>query len=492
MVKGRSKKNLITGLLYQVVNTALALILPHLFITSFGSETNGLLSSVGQLFVYLGLLEAGVGTATVQALYKPIAEQDKNEINAILSATKKYYIKTGVLYSVALLLLCLVYPFLIDSQLSASTIRQVIILQGAGQIVSFFVQAKYALLLTAEGKSYILNSLMLAECVLRNVGKIVAISLGYGIIAVQTVHFLILCLYALAIVLYIHSRYKWLDLKADANYQAISQKNSVLVQAVAWIVFNHTDIMVLTIVTRDLKLVSVYSVYALVFEVVQNVINTVRDSFQYKIGYYSQRSKVDLSIYYRKYSTIIYGFAYACFAATYVLAAPFIRLYTVGVTDTDYLICFLPELFVLYKILYCIRVTNRQLIEAGGHFKATQGIALREASINMAVSLVMVFSLHIYGVLIGTIAALLYSTIAYSNFIKKQVLDKQYGELLTMQIPNLMILLAVLLLGQQWKIVATDYLQLALRTAPFAAAIFLAYGALAFFQLQSYVRNERS
>lgn len=219
---------------------------------------------------------------------------------------------------------------------------------------------------------------MLAECILRNVGKIVAISLGYGIIAVQIVHFVILCLYALTIVLYIRSRYNWLNLKVEANYQAISQKSSVLIQAVAWIVFNHTDIMVLTVVTRDLKLVSVYSVYALVFEAVQNVNNTVRNSYQHKIGYYSQSSKKDLSVYFRNYSTIIYAFTYACFAATYFLTTPFIRLYTLGVADTNYLIRFLPELFVIYKILYCIRATNRQLIEAGGHFKATQGIALRE------------------------------------------------------------------------------------------------------------------
>ena len=72
--------NILSGFLGQVITLLLGIILPRLFIMTFGSEINGLLSSVNQVYVYIGLLEAGVGTATLQALYKPIASQEKDSI----------------------------------------------------------------------------------------------------------------------------------------------------------------------------------------------------------------------------------------------------------------------------------------------------------------------------------------------------------------------------------------------------------------------------
>ena len=78
--KKRSVYNLLFSAFGQIVTIAFGVILPKLFIVSFGSEVNGLLSSVTQAFVYVNLLEAGVGTATLQALYGPIARKDQHGI----------------------------------------------------------------------------------------------------------------------------------------------------------------------------------------------------------------------------------------------------------------------------------------------------------------------------------------------------------------------------------------------------------------------------
>ena len=49
------------GILQQLVTLIFGLIVPRLFIQTFGSEMNGLLSSLGNLYSYLALVEAGVG-----------------------------------------------------------------------------------------------------------------------------------------------------------------------------------------------------------------------------------------------------------------------------------------------------------------------------------------------------------------------------------------------------------------------------------------------
>lgn len=74
------------GTFQQLLTLTFGLIVPRLFIQTFGSEVNGLLSSIGNLYTYLALVEAGVGTVAIQALYGPLGRDDKKSINEITPA----------------------------------------------------------------------------------------------------------------------------------------------------------------------------------------------------------------------------------------------------------------------------------------------------------------------------------------------------------------------------------------------------------------------
>ena len=100
--KKKSALNLSISIVYKLATIVLGILIPRLFITSYGSELNGLQSSISQIFAYLALLEAGVGAATQQSLYAPLGEKNHAKINAYLSATSKYYNKIGVIYFVKL------------------------------------------------------------------------------------------------------------------------------------------------------------------------------------------------------------------------------------------------------------------------------------------------------------------------------------------------------------------------------------------------------
>ena len=49
----RIKYNLVSGVVYQVVLIALSFLLPRLYLENFGSEVNGVLSTIKQIFVYM-------------------------------------------------------------------------------------------------------------------------------------------------------------------------------------------------------------------------------------------------------------------------------------------------------------------------------------------------------------------------------------------------------------------------------------------------------
>ena len=106
-------KNMTANLLLQAVMLFSGIVLPRFFMEAYGSSVNGMITSVNQFLMYLGLAEAGVGVASTVALYKPLAEENQREINAVLSAARRYYNRSGMLFLGMVLALIFLYPFFI-------------------------------------------------------------------------------------------------------------------------------------------------------------------------------------------------------------------------------------------------------------------------------------------------------------------------------------------------------------------------------------------
>ena len=279
----RSFYNIFFGMLSQIISIALGIIIPRLVLVSLGSESNGLLSSVNQALVYLSLLEAGIGTATLQALYKPVAEEDKSSINQIMAATNIYYKRVGLYYFIATLSLAIIYPIVVNSSLSYFTIFSVILLSGLSQVINFFFQGKYRILMQVEGKNYILTNLGTIINVFTSISKIILLLLGCDIIVLQFMYFIFSLLQMIYIMKYIKKNYKWLDLSVTPNYDAISQKNSVLIHQISGLIFQNTDVLILT-VACGLKVVSVYSMYVMLFGMIGTTISTINSGVSFAMG----------------------------------------------------------------------------------------------------------------------------------------------------------------------------------------------------------------
>ena len=61
-------------------------IVPKIMLLNYGSEINGLVSSITQFINYFVIVEAGL-TAAAVFLYKPLAE-NQHKINEVVSTTK--------------------------------------------------------------------------------------------------------------------------------------------------------------------------------------------------------------------------------------------------------------------------------------------------------------------------------------------------------------------------------------------------------------------
>lgn len=419
MIKERSIKNLVFGLTSFVITTLIGLIIPRLFLLSYGSETNGLINSVKQIFSYFTLLEAGVGGATLQALYGPMARKNKQEISAILSATNNFYKKTGILYAVAVVIMAILYPLLVKTTVPTSIVVWIILFQGEAGVVKYLVTSKLQLLLKVDGKNYILTNLGTIFAIVSNVARIVLMYAGFGVLWVQAVFCIIDICQVVFIVLYTRKHYGWLDLKEQPNYQAISQKNSVLVHQISGLIFNNTDTIILTFFC-GLKAVSVYAMYNMLFGMVANVIGYISSSVSFAMGQLFNSDRKRYEKVQEVYETYYLSISFALFTIAYIFILPFLRLYISGVSDINYIDKWIPCLFVIFQILNYGRNTSNSIIDYAGHYRQTQWRAVLEMSINLVVSIVGVYKFGIYGVLFGTIVALLYRTndiILYANHI---------------------------------------------------------------------------
>lgn len=401
-------KNLFFGIFAQVLTISLGILIPRLVLVNLGSEANGLLGSVSSILSYMTLLEAGVGAATVQALYRPFSEDDKSSINGIMSATNYFYKKTGYIYLAIVLILSIIYTFFIETTISKISVFLVVIFGGLSGVISYFFQGKYRLFLMAEGKNYVITNVTTISSVGVSIAKAIALIAGANVVLIQSIYFMFNGLQMIVILLYMRKNYKWIDLSVRPNFEAISQKNAVLIHQVTEMIFNNTDVIILTIFT-SLKNVSVYTMYAMIFGMVKAVAVIFSDSFSYILGQ-SFNEKKRFNLLFNTYEIYNMAITFSFFCIASILMIPFLKLYTAGISDVNYLDEKVLVLFLVFYLLQNGRKASQTVINIAQHFEKTKWRSVAEAAINVISSVILTAKFGIYGVLLGSIIALLYRT----------------------------------------------------------------------------------
>ncbi len=419
----RIKYNLLSGVLYQVVLIVISFLLPRLYLENFGSEVNGILSTIKQIFVYMLLLESGVGLATTQALYKPVAEKNYDKINSVISATHNFYVKIGFVYMGIVLLLAFAYEFIVPTTVQPGIIFGVIILTALPTLFNFFVQAKYRILLEVDGRKYIITNSETILQLVSNVAKILVILLTNDLILMQLSYCLLCLLQLLYTCLYAKHKYKWLSVKSNPDFESISQRKSVLVHQVSGMVFNNTDVLLLSFLC-DFKVVSVYTIYNIFFSQVQSFITSITSGFSFALGQMFHTDKEKFLKVYSVYETLYIMGTFVVYTLMAIFLLPLIQIYTKGINDTNYTNGLLIFLFVIMNLLANGKLPSNQVLEFAGRFKETRSHAIWEMVINIVVSIVSILVWGICGAIIGTIAALLYRSVVMIYFSNKKILER--------------------------------------------------------------------
>lgn len=436
-------KNIIFSIFSKVIIFALGIIIPRLIILNYGSGANGLLSSVGDIYTYVALIEAGVGVAATQALYKPLAENNRDNVSGVLVATQNYFRRLIKWYVLAVLVFSCAYPLFVSSEFSYPIVFGVIFVQGISHILTYYFASTLIQLLSADGYEYISQAISLLVFILNSVIKIVLLSLQINLVVVQCGYCVVNIIQIVVIRCFVRKKYSWINWGTQPNNQALAKKNRYMLNGVAWTIFSSTDTILLSLIC-GLTITSIYSVYNLIYANLSAVVIIFYSSTYFILGQIFHESKEKFMEMYDSVEALFTGLTFAIFSVAYVLILPFVSLYTQG-ADVTYTDKYLPLLFSLVQILSNTRLLSGHVVNVCNQPQLINRDSIIEVCINLVVSIILVFWIGIYGVLIGTILALLYKAIRLIYVANRKLLNRSPWGTYKVYLVNFLLFLGVII-----------------------------------------------
>ena len=416
--------NIICTVLCQITTIISGLIVPRILLGTFGSELNGLVTSLTQLLNYISLLEGGLGSVVLAALYGPLADKDDILLNQVLKAADAFFKQIAVVFIGYVLFLGITYPFAVKSSFSPVYIFTMTVILAIGLFVQYFFSITYKLLLQADQKVYIIQLVQIVTTVINVVLMIVLTRISSELRVVKLGSALIFAIVPVFYTKYVASHYN-VDLKVKVDKKVLPERWACFGQNLAFFIHNNTDTVVLTLFS-DLKNVSIYSIYLLVVQSLKNFLLSLSNAFAPLMGKaLAQRDIAEANKVLNIYEFLMFNVATIVFGCCFVLLPSFVMLYTNNVTDANYYQPFFSAILVVAEFIYCIRTPYIDIVYTAGKFKETARSAYIEAFLNIAISVVLVFRLGLVGIALGTLVGMLYRTIYQVRYISQNIIYRE-------------------------------------------------------------------
>lgn len=423
----RTKKaflNMATSMLYQIVATICGLITPRLILSAFGSTYNGVITSVTQFIGMISILTLGITGATRLALYKPLADKDTIRISRIMRATEIYMRKVALGLLIYVGILCVIYPYISHNDLTPSQCRIIVAIVSIGTFAEYFFGITNQALLTADQSSYVFNLFHVSKTLLNTILVLVLIRLGASIFIVKLGSSIVYFIIPIIFNAYAKKKYGLIK-NIEPDNTALKQRGAIAIHAVANLVHNNTDLTLLTLFA-DAKVISVYTIYYLVIGKIKTLMQVITNGMEAAFGNMWVNKEYDkLNVSFSAYEYMLYAFTAIVFSCVGLLIIPFIRIYTILVTDINYVNIPLALLITVTEALYCIRHPYLTLVYATGYYEETKTGAIIEALLNIVISLIFVNVIGLSGVVIGTLVAHIFRTTQFAIFVSKTVLRRK-------------------------------------------------------------------
>jgi O-antigen/teichoic acid export membrane protein len=408
-------------LTYEFIVVLLGFLAPRYIILTYGSEVNGLQSTIMQIIAIMTLLQAGAITASVYSLYKPVAENNYSEISLKLSASVRYFRKISYIFLVLVIIGAVVTSLLLQSGIDKGLIFIAFIIFGAKNALDLLFTSRFRILFNANQQKHIVSVALLIEQMIYYTLLFITLWLKLHFIYM----YLWLLLGCMIKIIFMQGVFKkqygnLITTSKNEVEPVIRGKNYALINEVSHSVVA-SSITILFSFLYGLEAASVLGVYWMVIRLLTMLAQALYASFAPSFGNlvaggdHNTISRVFKIFQYAFF--MINTFLYMC--AAYMML-PFIRIYTSGITDAQYINQLLSITIIIYGIIYTYRIPYNIVVSTNGLFKETWLQPMLSSIFSLFVSIILGRINMVY-VLIGPITFYLTNAV-YQHFKIKQVL----------------------------------------------------------------------
>lgn len=421
----KSVKNIVFGILSEIIILVMGLIVPRIVVVSYGSEVNGLLSSTTQILTYLALFEAGLSSVMCNSLYAFFSRKDKKDISRVYVAGEKYYRRTSLYYGVCLIIISFIFTFGVNTTISHTEVFFTLFLSGLSSVLVFNFSAAIKNVIAADGNYYFISLVNLVVKVLTYAVTIIAALFTLNIISIKAIGLFVTLTQIVAFRLYFRHKYKWIDKQEKPKNSGFKQRSYYVIHQIAALMFSCTDVTLLTFFT-NLTVVSIYTVYNTIMSAFATLMSTVSSSFTFALGQVFAEDIKEYCKLHDAFKLFYIQLNFVLVSVVYCLFVPFINVYMRGV-DINYADKVLALLFCLVSLINSTRMMDNQLASISWHMKQTMPHVVIEAILNLILSVSLMFPFKIYGVLLGTIIAIGFRAIIAPMYSEKYILKRPVG-----------------------------------------------------------------
>ncbi|KXT76136.1 O-antigen flippase Wzx [Streptococcus sp. DD10] len=470
------KKNFLLNTLASLLNYAVLIasgfILPRAMLVSYGSEINGLVSSITQFLGFISFLQAGVGTVVQVALYQPLHEKNLQEIGRIYQAAQTFFRKIALIFLVYTFLLAVLYPLVITTSLSHVQVSLLIVIIATNLFSQYYFGLTNTLLLNADQKAYI-PLLIQTLAVLLNVSvNTVLIYAQVPVITVQVVSNSLYLLPPIILSVYVRKRYR-IELQEGGEKKHLQSKWDGFVQHIAAVIVDNTDMIILTLFA-SLTDVSIYYVYYLVVNAVKLFLNSLSGGIQPLFGNILVRKELAaLKTLFLKFEVLFGYVTTILYTSVLCLVLHFVAVYTAGIENVEFIQPIFSVLMVLSFAMFGYRTIYYTLIKAAGHFRETQVGALVEVILNIVISFIGVWHFGLLGVALGTLISVSYRTLYCVHYLSKNIINRNKRHFYKNMLANSIVFILSYGVTMNWNVTSNSYLSFLVLAVPTALLVLL-------------------
>lgn len=419
--------NVVATLGMYVLTVLAGFLVPKVMMIYYGSEINGLVSSLTQFIAYFNLVEAGLSGAAIFSLYKPLADKNWDKVSSIVVAAKKFYFQAGYLYVGLTIILSLIYPvFIHPAMLSAVEVGILTLVLGFSGAVEFFTLAKYRALLTADQKTYIISNAQ-AVYIILNTLIIVVLSMNtWDIVLVRTIALLAVILRSLILYLYCKVHYKHIDFQATPDMPSLDKRWDALFLQIITSIQGSGLLIIATLVT-DLNSISICTVYGMIIAGIVNAIRVLQSGLTAAFGeLLAKKELLILQKAYGEFESIFYGVVVVGLSTCYVMITPFIKIYTIEIHDVNYILPMLASLFVINEFFDLLKAPGGMIIISAGMYRETRWRNTIQTVILVFFGILLGHYFEIMGIVMGIMLSNIYRDLDILFFVPKHILKNSY------------------------------------------------------------------